>query len=179
MAIHRVFISYHHKDQRQVDDFINTFDTERNGFIVRGVGIEMDQDIIDSDDSVYVMRRIRERYIKDSTVTIVIIGSETWSRRYVDWEIQASLRHGITKDGNYILPNGLIGIRLSESYKQPERLALNRVKGVNSDYYARLYDYPSSVTQLKSWIEDAYQARWSRSNLIVNPLERYRYNRTV
>lgn len=162
-----------------MNDFVAKFDTELSGFITRGLGIEMEDDIIDSDDSDYVMRKIRERYIKDSTVTIVLIGSETWSRRYVDWEIQASLRHGVSKDGTVILPNGLIGIKLSDSYKQPERLALNRVKGVNDDYYARLYNYPSSVSQLRSWIEDAYQARWARSNLIVNPRERYRYNRSV
>ncbi len=179
MSIHKVFISYHHKDQKQVDNFINTFDNQRNGFIVRGVGIEMDNDIINSDNTDYVMRKIRERYIKDSTVTIVLIGSETWSRRYVDWEIQASLRHGVTQSKEVILPNGLMGIRLSSSYKQPERFALNREKGPNDDYYARLYDYPTSVTDLKLWIEDAYNARWSRQNLIVNPRDRYRYNRTV
>lgn len=179
MAIHKVFISYHHKDQAQVDNFVKTYDTEAGAFIARGLGIEMADDIIDSDDTDYVMRKIRERYIKDSTVTIVLIGNETWSRRYVDWEIQSSLRHGVTKDGTVILPNGLIGIRLSESYKQPERLAINRVKELNDDYYARLYDLPSSASQLKGWIEDAWNARWDRSNLIVNPRERYRYNRSV
>lgn len=178
MGIHKAFISYHHKDQSRVDDFVRRFDAELSGFIARGLGIEMSDDIIDSDDTDYVMRKIRERYIKDSTVTIVLIGNETWSRRYVDWEIQSSLRHGVTKDGTVILPNGLIGIRLSQSYKQPERLAINRVKGMNDDYYARLYDYPTSVSDLRSWIEDAYAARWERQNLIVNPRERYKYNRT-
>lgn len=52
----------------------------------------MAQDIIDSTDPDYVMRRIRELYIRDSTVTLVMLGKCTWGRRYVDWEIQASLR---------------------------------------------------------------------------------------
>ena len=34
----------------------------------------MEQDIIDSDNTDYVMSRIRELYLKDSTVTIVLIG---------------------------------------------------------------------------------------------------------
>lgn len=179
MPIHKVFISYHHADQDAVNNFVSTFDDERHGFIARGLGIEMDDDLIDSDDPEYVMRKIRERYLKDSTVTIVLIGRCTWTRRYVDWEIQASLRHGAKRDGSVVIPNGLIGIKLPvSSNKQPYRLALNREKGANSDYYARLYDYPTSVTQLKAWIEDAYDARWSRSNLIINPGDRYRYNRT-
>lgn len=174
MPLHKVFISYHHADQTAVDNFVRTFDNERNGFITRGVGIDMDDDIVQSDDAEYVMRKIRERYLSDSTVTIVLIGQHTWSRRYVDWEIQASLRHGLN-----LLPNGLIGIRLSSSYKMPERLALNHIKGVNHDYYARLHDMPASVTQLKAWIDDAFDARWDRANLIVNPRDRFRYNRTV
>jgi hypothetical protein len=42
----------------------------------------MEQDIIDIDNTDYVMRRI-----KDSTVTIVLIGKCTWARRSIDWEI--------------------------------------------------------------------------------------------
>ena len=47
----------------------------------------MEQDIIDIDNTDYVMRRIRELYLKDSTVTIVLIGKCTWARRSIDWEI--------------------------------------------------------------------------------------------
>ena len=35
---HKVFISYHHADQNEVDDFIQTFDQERKVFITRGLG---------------------------------------------------------------------------------------------------------------------------------------------
>ncbi|MFV2044554.1 MAG: hypothetical protein ACC700_15135 [Anaerolineales bacterium] len=38
---HKVFISHHHDDQGKVDEFINTFDEERDVFIARGFGIEM------------------------------------------------------------------------------------------------------------------------------------------
>jgi len=79
--------------------------------------------IIDSTDSDYVMRRIRELYIGDSTVTLVMLGKCTWARRYVDWEIQASLR--APQDG---LPNGLLGIKLPtypEGTGFPERFNRN------------------------------------------------------
>jgi len=69
----KCFISYHHADQEEVDKFVRTFDHERNIFISL-LGKEMSQDIIDSTDTDYVMRRIRERYLSDSTVTIVMLG---------------------------------------------------------------------------------------------------------
>ena len=47
--------------------------------------------LIDSDDDDYVMRRIREEYLSDTTVTLVFIGKETWTRKFVDWELAASL----------------------------------------------------------------------------------------
>ncbi len=172
---HKVFISYHHDDQDEVEDFVRTFADERNVFIARALGLDMEQDIIDSDNVDYVMRRIRELYLKDSTVTIVLIGKCTWARRYVDWEIQASLRHGET-----VTPNGLIGIVLPSAGKKPtppERLRIN-LNTDEEDGYARWYWYPERKDVLAKWIDDAYNARFSRVHLIKNPRERFLYNRS-
>ncbi len=171
---HKVFISYHHDDQDEVEDFIETFADEREVFITRALGAGMSQDIIDSTNTDYVMQRIRELYLKDTTVTIVLIGQCTWARRYVDWEIQASLRHGET-----ITPRGLIGIVLSSAGKKPvapERLRIN-LNSDNSDGYARWYWYPSRKDTLSNWIDDAFKARTSRANLISNPRDRFKYNK--
>jgi len=170
---HKVFIAYHHDDQREVDSFIRTFDYERKALISRALG--MTQDIIDSTDTDYVMRRIRELYLKDSTVTIVLIGKCTWARRYVDWEIQASLRHGET-----VTPNGLLGIKLP-SYPRssyPDRLNKNlKQNEKQKDCYARAINYPQKKDTLAFWIEDAFRARTNRAHLIVNPRERFLYNK--
>lgn len=173
---HKVFISYHHDDEIEVSEFLETFDYERKVFISRALGMDMEQDIIDSSDTDYVMRRIRQLYLKDSTVTIVLIGKCTWARRYVDWEIQASLRRGTTTT-----PNGLLGIKLP-SYKRthqyPYRLNANlKQDPQQEDCYARVFDYPVRKDTLANWIDDAYDARWNRVELIVNPRERYLYNR--
>lgn len=171
---HKVFISYHHDDEIEVSDFLETFDYERRVFISRALGMGMEQDIIDSDDTDYVMRRIRQLYLKDSTVTIVLIGKCTWSRKYVDWEIQASLRRGST-----VTPNGLLGIVLPSASKNPvapERLRMN-LNSKDDDGYARWYYYPSRKDVLANRIDDAYNARWDREKLIVNPRERFINNR--
>lgn len=171
----KVFLSYHHDDQAEVQQFINTFDHTRDVFIRRAIGVDMANDIINSTDTNYVMRRIRENYLSDSTVTIVLIGKCTWARRYVDWEIQASLRQGET-----IKPNGLLGIVLPSAGKKPippDRLQKNLL-GQNSDEgYARWYWYPERKDTLANWIEDAFQARTDRSQFIDNPRDRFSYNK--
>ena len=170
----KAFISYHHDDQKEVDAFIKTFDEARDVFIARALGTEMDPQIINSDDTEYVMQRVRELYLKDSSITIVLIGRCTWARRYIDWEIQASLRQG-----ENTTPNGLLGIVLTSAGKEPrapERLRLN-LKGKQSDEgYARWYWYPSTKDALAGWIEDAFTARTTRTNLIDNPRDRRKNN---
>lgn len=175
-VMHKVFISYHHDDQDEVEEFIETFDHERKAVITRALGVGMEQDVIDSDDTDYVMRRIRELYLKDSTVTIVLIGKCTWARRYVDWEIQASLRHG-----ERVTPNGLLGIKLP-NYKNngyPDRLNMNlKQDEKQEDCYARVINYPKRKDTLAYLIEDAIHARTSRAHLIMNPRDRFKYNKT-
>ncbi len=161
---HKCFISYHKADQNAVNDFCEKY----SGTFIRR-GITMEEDIIDSDNTDYVMRRIRELYLQDSTVTIVLIGKCTWARRFVDWEVQASLRN--PSDG---YPNGLVAIQLWESYKSlPNRVNLNVESG-----YAKYYRYPSSTSDLSNIVDEAWNARYDLQNLIVNPRDRFSYNRT-
>ena len=98
----KCFISYHHADQAAVNQFVRDFDHIDNSLIARGLGTEMPGDVINSNNTDYVMAKIRERFLSDSTVTIVLMGRCTWARRYVDWEIQSSLRQGV-----YSTPHGL------------------------------------------------------------------------
>ena len=173
---HKVFVSYHHEDQEEVDAFIETFDTERDVFISRGVGIDFEDDIINSDNTDYVMRRIRELYLQDSTVTIVLIGKCTWARKYVDWELQSSLRSGAT-----VTPNGLLGIKLpsfDSNNVYPDRLNKNLKEEGQDDCYARCIKYPTRKDTLATYIEDAFKARSTRINLINNPRDRFTYNRS-
>jgi hypothetical protein len=174
---HKCFISYHHDDQDEVDEFVRTFDQERNVFISRGLGIEMADDIINSNNPDYVMSRIRQLYLKDSTVTLLLMGKCTWARRYVDWELQSSLRSGET-----VTPNGLLGIKLKSYrniYGYPNILNLNlKQTDDQQDCYARVMEYPIRKDTLTNWIEDAFQARWSRNELIVNPRDKFSYNRS-
>ena len=99
----KVFISHFKGDRSEVDEFIDDF---RDVFIPKVLGANDNDEFINSTNTDNVMQRIREKYLQDSTITIVLLGSCTHSRRYVDWEIKSSLRQGEN------LPNGLMGIVL-------------------------------------------------------------------
>lgn len=169
------FISYHHADQNAVDSFVRTFDHAWDVLTARGLGREMTDDIIDSNDTDYVMSRIRQDFLKGSSVTIVMIGRCTWARRYVDWEIQASLRQD-----RGIVPNGLLGVKLP-SYPPngpfPERFNANLMQSGQTDCYARWIEYPANVATLQSAVEAAFQRRTTHAHLIKNPQDRFRHNR--
>ncbi|WP_378211146.1 TIR domain-containing protein [Anoxybacteroides rupiense] len=72
---------------------------------------------IDSEDEDYIMRKIREEYLSDSTVTIHLIGKKSaenlgWEeQKYTKRELQASLYNG---KGN--TRNGILGVVLPSVY---------------------------------------------------------------
>jgi hypothetical protein len=161
---HKCFISYNAADKDAVDKFCEKFS---GSFIRRG--LKMEDDIIDSTNTDYVMQRIRSLYLKDSTVTIVLIGKCTWARRFVDWEVQASLRN--PADG---YPNGVVAIQLWDSYTTlPNRVNLNVDSG-----YSKFYKHPASSAALEKLIDEAFDARSDKQNLIENPRDRFTNNRS-
>lgn len=171
----RVFVSHYRGDRIEVDNFIDYFANQLGIFTPYVLGANDNDDFIDSMNPEYVMTRIRQMYLQDTTVTIVLIGSCTHSRRYVDWELKSSLR----QSDNYT-PNGVMGIILpsqGSSAFLPPRLEANWSQGHNN-CYARYWVYPSSANQLGEWIDDAYSARTSRIHLINNAQVMMKYNRS-
>ena len=88
MAVkHHCFVSYHDANSTAVKAFIGDF---KDVFTAKTVGVTDADDFINSNDSDYIMRCIREKYLTTTTVTIVLIGECTKARKYVDWEIASS-----------------------------------------------------------------------------------------
>lgn len=169
----KVFISHYKGDKDEVEEFIKKFANEENVFIPKVLGANDNDDFINSTDTDYVMTQIRKKYLDDSTVTIILVGSCAHSRRYVDWELKSSLRQG-----SYT-PNGVMGIILPSKGKNaylPQRLEANWEEG-HGNCYARYWVYPSTAKQLHDWIEDAFSARTSRAHLIKNSQDMMKYNR--
>lgn len=169
----RIFISYSHLDQNEAHQFIYQFAKVSDVFEPFVIGIGDNDDFINSTNPEYVMYRIRQKYLLDTTVTIVLVGSCTHNRRYIDWELKSSLRQGT------YTPNGVMGIILPSCGRNappPPRLEANWAPD-HLNCYARYWIYPRSHQELAGWIEDAYQARTTRAHLIKNSTEMMRYNR--
>lgn len=75
---HKCFISYHHADEDEVQNFIEIFDYNQDALIARGIGASMSGDTINSQKSDYIMSQIRAEHLRNTTVTIVMIGKNTW-----------------------------------------------------------------------------------------------------
>lgn len=161
---HKCFLSYHSGDVAEVETFIDTFGEV---FIPRVIGVTDEDDFIDSGDTGYVMNRIRDKYLRESTVTIVLVGRCTWARRYVDWEIYSTLR----RDPLNRL-SGLMAVTLpsvANSTRELPARAGDNVMGPDGDTgYGRWWKYPTSKAQLRGYVQDAYDARDTRSTLIDN-----------
>jgi hypothetical protein len=160
---HKCFVSYHVDDLAEVETFLNDFGSE---FIARSVGVTVEDDFVDSDDEDYIKRRIREEYLTDSTVTIVLLGACTWARRFVDWEISSSLRDDTNNKRNGLLVYPLPS--RNNSANLPARVADNWVSGDQAGSYARYLSYPASTTVVRNNIEGAFGDRTAKGDLVDN-----------
>lgn len=83
----RVFISYHHaEDQAYYDAFSAAFHDEYQ--VIFDNSLDRARN---SEDPAYILRYIRDNHLTGSSCTIVLCGARTHGRKYVDWELHASL----------------------------------------------------------------------------------------
>ena len=89
--MHKVFISYYHKGDQEYKDSLVEFSEQHGIFVDRSVDTG---DISDDLSDERIRETIRDDYLRDSTVTIVLVGTETKRRKHVDWEIYSSMYDG-------------------------------------------------------------------------------------
>lgn len=152
----KVFVSYHHGGDRAFYDafmetFSNTYDVIHDNSVGRA---------IDSSNTEYVIRKIRENYITGSSCTIVLCGPGTPQRKFVDWEIKATLDK----------QHGLIGVNLptnpmnqNNKFIVPDRLHDNIQSG-----YAIWVDWTSFTNNTQSVQHYIELANSSSSSFINN-----------
>ena len=154
---HKVFISFHEQDIKCKEDFVRMMGKR---IVDRSVDTDNINDAGLKTDT--VRQKIRDEYIRDATVTIVLIGPRTWQRKHVDWEIGSSIRK--TKRNprcgllGILLPNHSNHGRKRSLHLIPPRLADN-CKG--EDAYSLIYDWPKPWTPAKvaEWIHRAFLRR--------------------
>jgi hypothetical protein len=156
--IHKVFLSFHHNpiDEAYRREFEQLFSGQRQIFINKSIH---DGDIDSNLTDEGIARKIRTDYLSDSTVTIVLVGADTWSRKHVDWEIYSSIR-----ETNISSRSGLLGILLP-SYKyveknkyNPKTIPKRLYENVKSGY-ADIHSYTKNASAISEWIEEAFQRK--------------------
>lgn len=124
----RIFVSYQHSaDQYYYNEFSRIFHDTHEAIYDNSL-----RGRIRSDDPEYVIQRIRDDFITGTSCTILLVGPTSHQRKYLDWEIKATLDK----------EHGLIGIqlphlapRLDGLFTVPQRFADN----VRSGYAAWIH----------------------------------------
>ena len=153
---HKVFVSFDHEDQGYKNKFVDMME-----------GDIVDKSVEDGDiDDIWlttetIRQKIRDEFIRDATVTVVLIGPCTWQRKHVDWEIGSSLRdtHRNPRCGllGILLPNHAnYGTKRYTSRLIPPRLADN-CRG--QDPFARICDWSDDPESVGNWIHRAFSRR--------------------
>jgi hypothetical protein len=165
-ARRRVFVSYHHAgDQRYKDALSAVFHDHYQ--VIFDNSLDRARD---SDDHNYIVRYIRENHLTGSSCTIVLCGAATHGRKYVDWELQASLYQQM----------GLLALQLPTLVADgdgkvtvPQRVADN----IRSGYavWTSWETATASTQALSGFIEHALN---KSKTLIDNSAQRLQRNRT-
>lgn len=87
----KVFISYHHANDQRYKEQLVAMAEKHELFKDRSVDTgSVSEDLADQ----RIRETIRDHYLRNSTVTIVLVGTETSNRKHVDWEIYSSMFDG-------------------------------------------------------------------------------------
>lgn len=151
---HKVFVSYHHAlDEHYKNIFERRFGNAFGAIVPGSVQVG---DIDPNLPTETIRQKVRDEYLRDTSVTVVLIGAETWQRKHVDWEIGSSIRHT-----QYNPRSGLIGILLP-SYSYPEPNRYNRYTIPPRLYdniecgFASIHPWSDDVETVQGWIHEAY-----------------------
>jgi hypothetical protein len=98
--MHKVFISYHHANDQAYKEALLKLNEAKPIFLDRSVDTG---DISDDLDDQAIRAKIRDDYLRESTVTILLVGTETKNRKHVDWEIYSSMFDGVKNKKSGIL----------------------------------------------------------------------------
>ncbi len=170
---HKVFVSYHHA----LDEAYKTkFERFGSIFDVLVPGSVNDGDIDSNLPAETIRQKIRDEYLRDTSVTVVLIGAETWQRKHIDWEIGSSIRQTA-----YNPRSGLLGIllptypRTDASKYNPHTIPPRVYDNIKCEF-ATIFNWSDNPTTVQGWIHDAYVRKSTKQP--DNSRESFGKNRT-
>lgn len=118
--MHKVFVSFHHDNDQWYKDTLVNWGTEHNVFIDGSVDMG---EIPEEWDAQHIRTYIRDCHLKDTTVTILLVGTETKNRKHIDWELFSSMY-----DGKVNKKSGILVINLPSGKSQYHTLCTDEEK---------------------------------------------------
>lgn len=170
---HKVFISYyHHDDQRYKNYLIRleefNLETNQRQSIFDNYSVR-ENDIDDtgmSDES--IRKEIRDNYIKDATVLILLCGVRTKERKFIDWEIHSAMFD--TKNNPKL---GILVINLptlnGQNYIQTGQEDEKNIIGNSSVSWFKVksrLEYEKKFPYLPSRIIDNFESELNNDNIV-------------
>jgi hypothetical protein len=151
---HRVFVSYHHAlDENYKKLFELRFGNTFGAIVPSSVN---DGDIDPNLSTETIRQRIRDEFLRDTSVTVVLIGAQTWQRKHIDWDIGSSIR-----DTKANPRSGLLGILLP-SYPRADKSKYNprtippRLHDNVECGFASIYNWSEDTMSVQDWIHQAF-----------------------
>ncbi len=157
---HKCYISFKTEDENYKTEIQNMSDEGKIDMIDKSL-----DEAIDSEDEDYIMRKIREDYLSDSTVTIFLIGAYSAEnlgadeQRFIKRELQASLFNGRRNTRS-----GILGIVLPNMYNSVYQGSYNcstcgcthNYVGINDSTVIKEFSYNYYIPQTGkcSWSEN-------------------------
>ena len=177
--MHKVLLSYHHGNDEAYKECLVEMSRRY------GIFIDMSVDTGDIDDSLSdarIREIIRDEYLRDSTVTIVLVGRDTKHRKHVDWEIYSSMFNGKVNKKSGILVIKLpgtseLGIAPGEQEKEAIYPDIDRQSWISiqsrAEYERQYPNMPARIIDNLVWSEVKISVvPWPR---IANYPERVRW----
>lgn len=143
MPLHNVFISYHHKNDQWAKDHLVQMNKNFGIYSERSV---RDGDISDDLPTQTIRTLIRDKWLRASTVTILLVGKETRYRKHVDWELKTSMI-----DGSINKKSGILIIMLPDTGCNSYRISYENEKNTI---------YPDCTNWITLETKNAYQDRY-------------------
>ena len=115
IAKHKVFISYYHKDDQEFKNALLDANDEYGLFEDYSVHEDEIDDTGMTDEQIRC--EIRDNYIKNATVLLLLCGENTRKRKYIDWEIWVSIAWIVIS--LLFLISGIVSIKFAmKAYKK-------------------------------------------------------------
>ncbi|MDE0020514.1 MAG: TIR domain-containing protein [Candidatus Poribacteria bacterium] len=143
---HKVFTCYHHKRDQEYKDLFVALGKAYDIFIDKSVALG---DISPKLKDDTIRRKIRDEYLRNSSVSIVLVGLETKKRKHVDWEIHSSMI-----DGSVNKKSGILVVYLPTTGLKP-------VVAPHKDEKEKVYP------EIESWVSVGTEEECKRNYLFM------------